>query len=81
MTRRSLNKGPSKGPLNPPWMMLTVLAAVALTAFADKGYARSALLGGYQVHVPKPVDPNDLIAVVATLTGRTGNSPPSTEAK
>ena len=50
------------------------LPAVALTAFTDKESARSALLGGYQVHVPKPVEPNDLIAVVASLMGRTGSS-------
>jgi PAS domain S-box-containing protein len=48
------------------------LPAVALTAFAAKGYARSALLAGFQVHVPKPVDPHDLTAVVASLAGRTG---------
>ena len=50
------------------------LPAVALTAFAHKGYARSALLAGYQVHVPKPVDPRDLTAVIASLTGRTGGA-------
>jgi CheY-like chemotaxis protein len=50
------------------------LPAVALTAFADKGHARNALLAGYQVHVTKPVDPNDLITVVASLTGRRGSS-------
>jgi hypothetical protein len=31
-----------------------------------------ALLSGYQVHIPKPVDPAELIAVVASLAGRTG---------
>ena len=36
--------------------------------------ARSALLAGYQVHVPKPVDPGDLLAVVASLAGRTGTN-------
>jgi PAS domain S-box-containing protein len=51
------------------------LPAVALTAFANKGYARSALLGGFQIHVSKPVDPQDLIAVVAALTGRAGPTP------
>jgi PAS domain S-box-containing protein len=51
------------------------LPAVALTAFANKGYARSALLGGFQIHVSKPVDPQDLIAVVAALTGRAGPPP------
>jgi PAS domain S-box-containing protein len=50
------------------------LPGVALTAFAAKGYARTALLAGYQVHVPKPVDPHDLLAVVASLTGRTGDT-------
>ncbi len=61
------------------------LPAVALTAFANKGYARSALLGGFQIHVSKPVDPQDLIAVVAALTGRAGPAPtrvpPSRNAK
>jgi PAS domain S-box-containing protein len=51
------------------------LPAVALTAFANKGYARSALLGGFQIHVSKPVDPMDLIAVVAALTGRAVTTP------
>jgi CheY-like chemotaxis protein len=45
-----------------------------LTAYAHKGHARSALLAGYQVHVPKPVDPGDLLAVVASLAGRTGTN-------
>jgi PAS domain S-box-containing protein len=48
------------------------LPAIAVTAFADKGNARSAILAGYQVHLPKPVDPIDLIANVASLMGRTG---------
>jgi PAS domain S-box-containing protein len=48
------------------------LPAVALTAFAQQGYARRSLLAGYQVHVTKPVNPHDLLAVVASLAGRTG---------
>jgi PAS domain S-box-containing protein len=44
------------------------LPAVALTAFANKGHEHSALVGGFQIHVPKPVDPDHLIAVVASLT-------------
>jgi signal transduction histidine kinase/ActR/RegA family two-component response regulator len=47
------------------------LPAVALTAFANKAHAHNALSGGFQVHVPKPVDPGELIAVVASLAGRT----------
>jgi hypothetical protein len=46
------------------------LPAVALTAFANKGLEYSALLGGFQIRVSKPVDPSDLIAVVASLTVR-----------
>jgi CheY-like chemotaxis protein len=50
------------------------LPAVALTAFANKGHERSALLGGFQIHIPKPVDPDHLLAVVAGLIMRQ-NSP------
>jgi signal transduction histidine kinase len=48
------------------------LPAVALTAFVGKDIQRKALLAGFQVHVPKPVDPYDLTAVIASLAGRTG---------
>ena len=46
------------------------LPAVALTAFANKRLERNALLGGFQVHIPKPVDPDDLITAIASLTVR-----------
>jgi hypothetical protein len=29
-----------------------------------------ALLSGFQLHVPKPVEPAELVAVVASLAGR-----------
>ena len=48
------------------------LPAVALTAFVQKDDARLALLAGFQVHVPKPVDPHDLTSVIAKLARRTG---------
>lgn len=48
------------------------LPAVALTAFVHKDDQRRTLLAGFQIHIPKPVDPHDLTAVVASLTGRTG---------
>ena len=48
------------------------MPAVALTAFVHKDDQRQALLAGFQIHIPKPVDPHDLTAVVASLTGRTG---------
>jgi hypothetical protein len=44
---------------------------VALTAFTNKDHVDSALLGGFQIHIRKPVDADDLIAVVAELAGRT----------
>ncbi|HEY1066432.1 MAG TPA: response regulator, partial [Pirellulales bacterium] len=50
------------------------LPAVALTAFARAEDRRRALLAGFQMHVAKPVDPEELVAAVATLVGRTGAS-------
>jgi signal transduction histidine kinase/ActR/RegA family two-component response regulator len=46
------------------------LPAVALSAFAHQDDARRAMLAGFQVHVPKPVDPHDLAVVIASLAGR-----------
>jgi len=42
--------------------------AVALTAFARAEDRRRALLAGFQMHVPKPVEAGELIAVVANLS-------------
>jgi len=49
-----------------------LLPAVALTAFANKDYAGSALQNGFQLHIGKPVDVDDLITAVAGLARRTG---------
>jgi CheY-like chemotaxis protein len=43
--------------------------AVALTAYARDEDRMRALLAGYQVHVAKPVNPAELVAVIAGLTG------------
>lgn len=43
--------------------------AVALTAYAGRADQRRALMAGFQKHVPKPVDPAGLVAVVAGLIG------------
>jgi signal transduction histidine kinase/ActR/RegA family two-component response regulator len=48
--------------------------AVALTALARSEDRRRALLAGYQTHVSKPVDPAELVAVIASLAGRTGRA-------
>jgi CheY-like chemotaxis protein len=42
---------------------------VALTAFARSEDRRRALMAGFQLHVPKPVEPAELLAVVSSLTG------------
>lgn len=46
--------------------------AIALTAYARVEDRVRALMAGFQVHVPKPIEPVELIAVVASLAGRTG---------
>ena len=51
------------------------LPAVALTAFARSEDRTRALRAGFLVHVSKPVEPNELIATVASVTGRTGQPP------
>jgi PAS domain S-box-containing protein len=44
--------------------------AAALTAYARPEDRMRALVAGFQMHVPKPVEPAELIAVVASLAGR-----------
>ncbi|MDQ3815448.1 MAG: PAS domain S-box protein, partial [Armatimonadota bacterium] len=46
------------------------IPAVALTAYARAEDRLRALSAGYQMHVPKPVEPNELPLVVASLVGR-----------
>jgi PAS domain S-box-containing protein len=48
------------------------LPAVALTAFARSEDRRRSMLAGFQMHLAKPVEPEELVAVVASLVGRTG---------
>ncbi|WP_165245482.1 ATP-binding protein [Paludisphaera soli] len=44
--------------------------AVALTAYARPEDRRRVLLSGYQIHVAKPVEPAEIVAVAANLAGR-----------
>lgn len=46
------------------------IPAVALTAYARVEDRMHALRAGFQMHVPKPVDPAELVAVVASLVNR-----------
>jgi len=41
--------------------------AVALTAYAGPADRRRALLAGFHVHLAKPVEPDELLAVIASL--------------
>ncbi|MDT4898432.1 MAG: hypothetical protein QOH25_3509 [Acidobacteriota bacterium] len=46
------------------------IPAAALTAYAGVEDRMRALSAGYQIHIPKPVEPDELITVVANLAGR-----------
>ncbi|MGI9105036.1 MAG: ATP-binding protein [Pyrinomonadaceae bacterium] len=48
------------------------IPAAALTAYASENDRIRALRSGFQIHVPKPISPNELLAVVANLADRTG---------
>lgn len=47
--------------------------AVALTAFARAEDCQQALMAGFQSHVTKPIQPAELVAVVASLAQQIGN--------
>jgi PAS domain S-box-containing protein len=47
--------------------------AVALTAYARTEDRLRVLRSGYQMHIPKPVELTELVAIVANLAGRVGN--------
>jgi PAS domain S-box-containing protein len=46
------------------------IPAIALTAFTRAQDRMKALTSGYQNHVAKPVEPDELATVIASLTGR-----------
>ena len=47
----------------------TKVPAVALTAFARIEDRVKSLAAGYQMHVAKPVEPGELLTIVASLSG------------
>jgi len=51
------------------------LACLSIARPEDR---QRALSVGYESHVPKPVEPEELLAVVASLTNRTGKNEEST---
>jgi signal transduction histidine kinase/CheY-like chemotaxis protein len=48
------------------------IPAAALTAYVRAEDRVKVLRSGFQLHVSKPLEPNELVAVVANLVGRTG---------
>jgi signal transduction histidine kinase/ActR/RegA family two-component response regulator len=48
--------------------------AVALTAYSRVEDRMKTLSAGFQMHVPKPVEPAELATIIASLAGRTGRS-------
>ena len=46
------------------------IPAVALTAYSSEEDRKRALSAGFEIHMPKPPGPRELIDVVARLTGR-----------
>jgi PAS domain S-box-containing protein len=46
------------------------IPAIALTAFARSEDRRRAILSGFQMHMAKPIEPSELVAMVASLAGR-----------
>ena len=51
------------------------LPAVALTAYAGEADRERILEAGFDLYVPKPMDPSDLVAVVARAAGRNDGEP------
>jgi len=59
LIRKIRSLGPEKGGHVP---------AIALTAYAGPSDRRRALLAGFQTHLAKPVEPDELLAVILNLT-------------
>jgi CheY-like chemotaxis protein len=53
-----------------------LVPAAALSAYGRTDDRVQALLAGFQIHLPKPVQPAELVAVVASLAGRTPGATP-----
>jgi len=47
--------------------------AIALTAYASEEDRKQAFLAGFQMHLPKPFDPTELVECVVKLIGGQSN--------
>ncbi len=52
------------------------IPAIAVTAYARPEDRQRLLLAGYQMHIGKPIEPQELIAGIASLAGVTGRQDP-----
>jgi CheY-like chemotaxis protein len=50
------------------------IPAVAVTAYARADDRRRLLLAGYQMHISKPVEPQEFVAGIASLVGLTSRN-------
>lgn len=48
------------------------MPAVAVTAYGSVDDRIRLLAAGFRMHVPKPVEPAELVTVVASVAGRVG---------
>jgi len=53
---------------------IATIPAVAVTAYARADDRRRLLLAGYQMHISKPVEPQELVAGIASLVGLTSHN-------
>ena len=49
------------------------IRAIALTAFARSEDRTRAMLAGYQAHVAKPIEPQELVATIKSIAGQDGS--------
>jgi signal transduction histidine kinase/ActR/RegA family two-component response regulator len=56
------------------------IPAIALTAFARPEDRKKALLAGFQNHLSKPINHEELLVIISMLTGRTNVEPRGSEA-
>jgi PAS domain S-box-containing protein len=53
-----------------------VLPAVALSAYARSEDRTKAIRSGFQIHLAKPMEPAELLAVISSLAGHAATKPP-----
>ena len=46
------------------------MPAIAITAYARAEDRKTALAAGFDIHLAKPLDPEELLATVAEVAGR-----------